>query len=233
LRRATCRQLSPIARRFASTIARVAETIRRSTIVRATPILTYPRAMSDELSWRLGARVPAGDYTIFRTAFVEAFHPRTGAPKRFSLIECVDWVNVIALTPDDRVVLIRQYRPGTDTICLEIPGGMVDEGEDPAGAAARELEEETGYTARTWRRLGRVAPNPAIQNNHLHSFLALDAEPTSGQRLDGSEVISIETATLPEVQAMLRDGRIDHALVVDAFAYLALEVGELRRPAAR
>jgi ADP-ribose pyrophosphatase len=186
--------------------------------------------MSDDLAWRLGARHPAADYHIFKTAFVDGVHPQTGAPKRFSVIECVDWVNVIALTPDDRVVLLRQFRVGTGTICLEIPGGMIDEGEDPPTAAARELEEETGYVAQTWRRLGRVAPNPAIQSNHLHSFLALDATPSGKQRLDSNEVVSVELATLSDVRTMIRDGRIDHALVIDAFAHLALLTAELRRP---
>jgi ADP-ribose pyrophosphatase len=183
-----------------------------------------------DLRWPLGARHPGADYRIFTTSFVDATHPVTGAIKRFSLIECVDWVNIIALTPADHVVLIRQYRAGTDEVCLEIPGGMVDAGEDPATAAARELLEETGYTATTWRTLGVTAPNPAIQNNRLHSYLALDAEPTHPQRLEGSELVTVETAPLAEVHAMLRDGRIDHALVLDAFAHLLLQTGPLRRP---
>ncbi len=95
----------------------------------------------DELRWRRGARHPGSDYKIFTTHFVDATHPPTGKSKRFSIIEAVDWVNVIALTTSNHVVLVRQYRAGSDSICLEIPGGMVVDGESPLEAAARELEE--------------------------------------------------------------------------------------------
>src|SRR5436190_23151875 len=157
----------------------------------------------DDLLWRRGQRYPGANYRIFTTSFVDATHPRTGKSTRFSLLEAVDWVNVIALTPDDRVVLIRQYRAGTDSVHVEIPGGMIDGDEDPQTAAARELVEETGYTARIWKKLGRVAPNPAYQNNYLHSYLALDAERTAETRFDGNEVIAIDTVPLAEVHAML------------------------------
>lgn len=182
----------------------------------------------DELTWELGARTPGHDYKIFRTQFVHGQHGDKSI--RFSLIESVDWVNVIALTTDQRVVMIRQYRPGVDRVCIEIPGGMVDPGEDARTAAMRELAEETGYAAPEWRLLGTVAPNPAIQNNLLHSYLALGAEPTGGQRLDGNEVLALDLIPLPEVHAMLRSGRIDHALVINAFAHLAFEQAALRQP---
>lgn len=183
----------------------------------------------EDLKWRLGVRHPGHDYRIFRTVFVDGEHAR-GMTKRFSVIECVDWVNVIALTPDEQVVLIRQYRVGTEKVCLEIPGGMVDPGEDAETAAARELVEETGYTAREWRHLGRSAPNPAIQNNTLHTYLALGAERTHDQQLEGSEVVTVETVPLRDVTELLRRGAIDHALVVAAFGHLAFRLGELRTP---
>nr|HEX4314933.1 NUDIX hydrolase [Kofleriaceae bacterium] len=187
--------------------------------------------MADEqLRWRIGARIPGHDYKVFTTGFVDGVHPDNGDVHRFSVIDCVDWVNVIALTPDDRVVLVRQYRVGTDTVCLEIPGGMIDPGEDAETAARRELAEETGYVAPRWRKLGATRPNPAIQTNTLHTYLALDAAPAMAQKLDDGEAVAVDTLPIAEVGRLIRAGSIDHALVVVAFAHLALELGELRRP---
>ena len=181
----------------------------------------------DDLIWKLGARLPGHDYRIFTTGFVEAAHPRTGALKRFSLIECVDWVNVIALTDTGRVVLIRQYRPGTNQVCLEIPGGMMEPGEDPCTAAARELAEETGYTGGSLQVLGRVAPNPAIQNNALYTVLARGVALTRPPAPDDGEVLTVETCALADCQRRILTGEIDHALVVVAFAHLALRLCDL------
>jgi ADP-ribose pyrophosphatase len=173
------------------------------------------------LAWTMGARTLAHDYGIFRTAFVEGRHPQVARAKRFSVIDCTDWVNVIALTAEREVVLVRQFRAGTAAVCLEIPGGMVDEGEAAEVAAERELFEETGYRAASWKRLGVVAPNPAIFSNRLHIFLAEDAYRAGAAEPEGSEVIDVECLPLPTVWRAIREGAIDHALVVAAFAHLA------------
>lgn len=183
-----------------------------------------------DLVWKLGARLPGHDYRIFTTGFVDGVHPVTGATKRFSLLDSPDWVNVIAMTDDDRVVLIRQFRPGTRAVCLEIPGGMIDPGEDPCAAAARELAEETGYTGGRLELLGKVAPNPAFQSNTLYTVLARGVTRSRPPEPDPSEVITVETATLAECQRRLVSGEIDHALVVVAFAHLALRRGALAAP---
>ena len=178
--------------------------------------------MSDDLAWRLAARIPGRDYKVFKTAFADGTNPQTGAITRFSLIEAGDWVNVIALTTDEQVVMLRQYRPGIDRVCLEIPGGMIDPGEDPLAAGLRELAEETGYAGGHAQLIGKVAPNPAIQNNALHTVLVTGVTLTRPPHPDPGEVLAVHTAPLAEVLGQIRDGEIEHALVVVAFAHYML-----------
>jgi 8-oxo-dGTP pyrophosphatase MutT (NUDIX family) len=141
------------------------------------------------------------------------------------VIEAPHWINVIPLLPDKRVVLIRQWRFGIQAPTLEIPGGMMDPGEDPETAARRELEEETGYRAGRMERLGVTHPNPAFQNNEISTWLATELAPPTVEReilgVEGEE-ISVETAALDDIPGLIARGEITHSLVVVAFYLLDL-----------
>lgn len=164
-----------------------------------------------EIERREGPPMP-----LFRPRTARVRHPRTGREFERLVLETSDWVNVVALTPSLRAVLVRQYRFGSGTVTLEVPGGVVDEGEDPESAARRELLEETGYRSDRWRLLARVRPNPAFLSNDCYHFLALDARRVARPRPDEGEDIAVELVSLAEVADMLRRGEIDHSLVVSA-----------------
>lgn len=160
------------------------------------------------------------DYRVFEVRRDRSRSPMTGQAHDFYIIDANDWVNVIPLTPEGQVVCVRQYRHGTEEITLEVPGGIVDAGEDLADAARREMKEETGYDAEAIVPLGAVAPNPAIQTNRCHSFLARGAYRSGKQELDGAEEIEVTLVDLDDIPALVTGGRITHALVVVAFYLL-------------
>jgi 8-oxo-dGTP pyrophosphatase MutT (NUDIX family) len=146
------------------------------------------------------------------------FAPPAGRPERtFYVIEAPDWINVIPLTDDGRVLLVRQYRVGIEDFTLEIPGGMCDPGETPRRAAERELREETGCEARTISEIGWVHPNPAIQNNRCHTFLARGVTPAGESSPDPDEELELVEEPLERIPELIADGRISHALVIAAF----------------
>lgn len=148
-----------------------------------------------------------------------------GRSHDFYVLDAVDWVNVVPVTETGEIVFIELYRHGIEAVSLEIPGGMIDpEDPDPAAAAAREMREETGYEAERLVPLGVVHPNPAIQANRCHTFLAENARLVGELRPDETEDIRVVLHPCLEVPRLLREGRITHALVVAGlFWYLQRE----------
>ena len=134
-----------------------------------------------------------------------------------------EWVNIVPITSDDEVVLIHQYRHGVDEITLEIPGGMVDPHDpSPLHAARREMREETGYDSDDIVELGSIHPNPAIQNNRCHTFLARNVEKRFETQFDTTEETEVILVPAVELPTLVQQGKITHALVVTAFYWLHL-----------
>lgn len=138
---------------------------------------------------------------------------------RYYVMEFVDWVNVVPITADGQIVMIEQYRHGGGETFLEIPGGSTHgPDEDPKIAWARELEEETGYTSKTWIYCGYHFPNPALQTNKMHTFLAVDCVKTAEPELDPFEDLSVHLYPIEEVHRKWEAGEIRHSLISNSLS---------------
>jgi len=167
------------------------------------------------------------DCAVFSVSRTLAKSPSTGERHPFFRIDSSDWVNIIPITPDGDIVMVRQYRHGLDGFTVEIPGGMVDAGESPSEAASRELLEETGFRAAEIESLGTTNPNPALFGNTLHVFLGRGALRVAEVRNESTEETHVEVVSPQDLERLVRDGSVNHALVIAAFYLLdlALENG--------
>ena len=156
------------------------------------------------------------NFRIFQVRRSQFRHKVAGRESEFVVIDANDWVNVVALTPKLEIVLVRQFRFGLHDFFLEIPGGMVEHGEDPVAAGLRELREETGYEGDRARLLGSVHPNPAIQSNTMHIVLVENVSLVGPTNFDVNEEIETTLVPVAEVIEWMREGRITHSLVLNA-----------------
>ena len=177
--------------------------------------------------WKILGEKVDYDCGYFKVLIRQSASPVTGVEHPFYILTTHSWVNIVALTPERKVLFVNQYRHGTKEFSLEIPGGAVDQKDPkPLEAAKRELLEETGHEAAEWHLIGASHPNPAILDNTCFLYLALGARKVADLKLDEAEELEVLEFGLEEVGPMIRAGKIRHALVISAFYYLDLFMKE-------
>ncbi|MFM7203513.1 MAG: NUDIX hydrolase [Myxococcota bacterium] len=176
--------------------------------------------------WRIEEVRVVARFPIFEISERPSVSAMSGRAHPFYVMDSAEWVNIIPVTPEGEVVLVRQWRHGLQQFTLEIPGGLVDPGESPRTSAIRELLEETGYTSEEVELLGVISPNPAIQSNFCHTFIARNARQVATPNPEGTEEIEVVTLPVSTLRALARAGQIQHALVM-----VALYWWELKYPA--
>jgi 8-oxo-dGTP pyrophosphatase MutT (NUDIX family) len=174
-------------------------------------------------SWEKICSKFVGDFRIFKIRSDTCVNPRTGKAHDFYVLDSVNWVNIIAVTPDRQLVMVEQFRHGSNTVELEIPGGMMDAGEtDPVATAVRELREETGYAGENARLLGKIHSNPAILSNVTYTVLIENCRLQHGVEFDSGEDLITRLVPVAEIPKLVADEKIGHSLVVVALYYFDL-----------
>ena len=173
--------------------------------------------------WKKISSKPAGNFRVFNIRSDVKVSPRTGREHDFYVIEAVNWVHVIALTRDQKIVMFEQYRHGSDTVELELAGGMIDAKDtSPLEAGLRELREETGYEGTQAEVIGQIYANPAIMNNICYTVLVRDCELKHQPQLDQGEDLAVTLIDPNDIPHFIRQRRIGHSLVVVGLYYFEL-----------
>lgn len=173
--------------------------------------------------WQKTGTKHAGDFRIFTIRSDLKVSPRTGKTHDFFVIDSVNWVNVIATTPDNQLVMIEQYRHGSDTVELEIPGGMLDAKDtSPAEGGIRELREETGYEGEQPTIVGQIFPNPAIMSNICYTLWVRNCQLKHPCEWDHGEDLITRLVPIADIPKLVATGQIRHSLVVVALYHFEL-----------
>jgi ADP-ribose pyrophosphatase len=155
----------------------------------------------------------------------ERFQSRkSGKTHDFYVTHLANGVHAIALTSDQQLVMVRQFRAGSGRDSLETPGGLLDPGEDPCAAGARELLEETGYAGDPAELLGTIWPIPALLSMQISTVVIRNARLIDQPRLDPNEEVALELVPVRDIPVLIRSGRIDHGVCVAGLLWwLALD----------
>ena len=171
---------------------------------------------------------------IFTIQDLECYHPQKDVSHNFYILKHPDWVNVVAATEDDKIILVKQHRLGTDEFTIETPAGIVEPDEVPEHAARRELMEETGYSANDMILLKKLSANPAIMSNDIYFYYAPKAVKAASQSLDLAEDIEVILSTQNEMISMLKQDVITHSIIITALSlyflsnYCSIPIEELK-----
>ena len=178
--------------------------------------------------WPIISREQVGDFGLFSLTQKKVRSPRTGEIRAVQALQFADWVLILRLTPQEEVVMVGQYRHGTEQVCLELPGGLVAPNDaSPELSAGRELLEETGYRASKIKHIGGCFPQPAILSNKCYFYLAKDVESLQKQDLDPGEDIEILSIPLSEIPDKIETREIDHGMVLLAFFFFWMKQGQI------